>query len=42
MDSSIEDFKKSVQENRANFKQSAPFAVEKSAEHDNIKALEKL
>lgn len=42
MDSSIEDFKKSVQENRANFKQSAPFAVEKAAEHDNIKALEKL
>lgn len=42
MDSSIEDFKKSVQENRNNFKQNAPFSVEKSAEHDNIKSLEKL
>jgi len=42
MDSSIEDFKKSVQENRQNFKQTAPFAVEKAAEYDNVKSLEKL
>lgn len=42
MDSSIDDFKKSVQENKTNFKMSAPFSVDKSSEHDNVKALEKL
>ena len=42
MDSSIEDFKKEVQENRANFKNSAPFAVSKANEFDNTKALDEL
>lgn len=30
MDNSIEDFKKEVQENRNNFKQQAPFSVDKA------------
>ena len=42
MDSSIEDFKKEVQENRVNFKNTAPFAVNKTNEFDNTKALDEL
>jgi len=42
MDSSIEDFKKEVQENRVNFKNTAPFAVNKINEFDNTKALDEL
>ena len=40
VDHSIEDFKKEVQENKRNFQQQAPYAVDKNM--DNSKAFEKL
>jgi|LauGreDrversion4_2_1035121.scaffolds.fasta_scaffold21291_6 ElaB/YqjD/DUF883 family membrane-anchored ribosome-binding protein len=40
MDHTIEDFKKEVQENKRNFQQQAPYAVDKNM--DNSKAREKL
>jgi len=40
MDHTIDDFKKEVQENKRNFQQQAPYAVDKSM--DNSKAKEKL
>lgn len=40
VDHSIEDFKKEVQENKRNFQQYAPYAVDKNM--DNVKAKEKL
>jgi ElaB/YqjD/DUF883 family membrane-anchored ribosome-binding protein len=40
VDHSIEDFKKEVQENKRNFQQQAPYAVDKKM--DNSKAFEKL
>ena len=42
MDSTIEDFKKEVLDNRQNFRQNAPFSVEKTYEFDNTKPLEKV
>ena len=40
MDHTIDDFKKEVQENKRNFQQQAPYAVDKAM--DNSKAKEKL
>lgn len=40
MDHTIDDFKKEVQENKKNFQQHAPYAVDKNM--DNSKAREKL
>jgi hypothetical protein len=40
MDHTIDDFKKEVQENKKNFQQQAPYAVDKNT--DNAKAKEKL
>jgi hypothetical protein len=42
MDSTIEDFKKEVLDNRNTFKHNAPFAVDKANENDNVKPLERL
>jgi hypothetical protein len=40
VDHSIEDFKREVQDNKRNFQQQAPYAVDKNM--DNVKAREKL
>jgi len=42
MDSTMDDFKKEVLDNRHLFKQNAPFSVDKNYEYDNTKPLEKL
>lgn len=42
MDSTMDDFKKEVLDNRHLFKQNAPFSVDKNYEFDNTKPLEKL
>ena len=42
MENTIDDFKKEVQENRANFKSNAPTMVDKNDELNSQKALEKL
>jgi len=42
MDNTLDDYKKEVIENKSQFKQTAPFAVEKGMETENERALAKL